>query len=441
MRRVGVIVGCVAAAMLAVVLVSPSGQERRRVDVVFDSAKGLVPGQAVKIAGTPVGTIEDVELVTTPGGGYRARLRLAVDRRFVPFHSDASCQILPQGLLSENYVECDPGSPSASDLAADASGVPTVPVSRTSIPASLQNLLDTFAMPTSERVALVLDTLGLGTAGHGADLNAIVRRANPALTQTRTVLRMVGDQRAQLRDAITQTDRILGGLAADDGSVRRFVTGAATLAQTTASQRSNLEEAINRLPGTLDAVATTLPSVQRLSRDGTPLLRSLRTSAPQINRFITSFDAFAKPAPRALAAVSSAAASGRQTVKPALPVAADLRRLATAAVPAVRDLDALAANARDRGVFEFLDHLNYGLSTGTSAFDRNGHLLLIFLDAIPRCIIGSLTPGTQSPPGCSHAFSAPGSGQIPASQAPPSGSPQTRLTANSINGLLDYLLK
>jgi ABC-type transporter Mla subunit MlaD len=181
--------------------------------------------------------------------------------------------------------------------------------------------------------------------------------------------------------------------------------------------------------------------VQRLARNGTPLLRDLRAAAPQVNRFTSSFDAFEKPAPQALAALGRAAATGRRAVKPARPVAANLRRLATAAVPTVRDLDALAADARDQGVFEFLNHLSYGMSSGTGAYDRNGHLLLIFLDALPRCIIAGLLPGTQPAPACSHAFYAPGSGQIPASQTPPPASREKRLTTTSVDKLLDYLLK
>ena len=60
-------------------------------------------------------------------------------------------------------------------------GLPTVPLQRTTVPVSLQDVLDIFSLPVDERLSVLINELGIGTAGRGTDINAILRRANPAL--------------------------------------------------------------------------------------------------------------------------------------------------------------------------------------------------------------------------------------------------------------------
>jgi ABC-type transporter Mla subunit MlaD len=109
MKRLATIIALAAAATALVVLLtgsrSPTGSTGR-FDVIFDDARGLVSGQLVKIAGARAGAIDNV-VVTSD---FKARIEATVDRRFMPFHQDATCTIRPQGLIGENYVECDPGT-------------------------------------------------------------------------------------------------------------------------------------------------------------------------------------------------------------------------------------------------------------------------------------------------------------------------------------------
>src|SRR5438105_14700014 len=105
----------IAAGATAAVLASASaqGSDTARFDVIFDDARGLVGGQLVKIAGARAGTIDDVVLTS----GFKARIEASVDRRFMPFHANATCTIRPERLLAENYLECDPGTASSPALA------------------------------------------------------------------------------------------------------------------------------------------------------------------------------------------------------------------------------------------------------------------------------------------------------------------------------------
>src|SRR5205823_3304517 len=135
-----------------------------------------------------------------------------------------------------------------------AGGLPTVPVTHTAVPVSLQQLLNIFTQPTSARLALMLNELGIGTAGEGENINAILRRANPALAQAGHVLSIIDAQRRQVATAVGQTDQVLGQLAAHDSQVRSFVDNAAAVAQTSASHRTALGEGVRRLPALLAGI-------------------------------------------------------------------------------------------------------------------------------------------------------------------------------------------
>jgi phospholipid/cholesterol/gamma-HCH transport system substrate-binding protein len=74
-----------------------------KLTVDFESAAGLEPKSDVKMAGVPIGKVEEIQLV-----GNRARLVLRVRPEYrIPVDSMATIQT--QGLLGERYVELTPG--------------------------------------------------------------------------------------------------------------------------------------------------------------------------------------------------------------------------------------------------------------------------------------------------------------------------------------------
>ena len=136
MRR-ALIAFAVAGSLIGLaVLATHRSASDYRVAAQFDTAKGMVAGQQVKIAGAVVGKVQSVDLAPGP----KARLILQVDRRFAPFRQDATCKILPEGLISENFVSCDPGSPSSPALPTKG-GLPTIPVAHTTVPLTLDDVL------------------------------------------------------------------------------------------------------------------------------------------------------------------------------------------------------------------------------------------------------------------------------------------------------------
>lgn len=407
-------------ALLALLLVSVAtagviaergsrGDSRYRVAAIFDTSNGMVAGQQVKVAGAVVGTVDAIDLAAGP----KARVVMSVMKQFAPFRADASCSILPEGLISENYVQCDPGRAAAA-LPTLAGGVPTVPLQRTTVPFSLQDVLNILALPTDERLRTVITELGIGLAGRGQDLNALLRRANPALQQTQTLMEIISAQRSRLTHAVQQTSRVVAALAQDNRGVRAFVDNAAGLAQTTAQHRVALGSAVHRLPAMLAAVRPGLRSLDVAATNASPLLAELRRSAPGLREVTWTLPAFSRAGLPAVKALATAAAAGRPAIRDARPVVSRLRKLAGPLSTLGTNLNALLRSARDTGAIEGVLRLVYSLATTTSPQDATSHAFAALVDVAPACIAGQ--QAGIDVPGCNRRFSGKGKSLIPINQ-------------------------
>lgn len=420
MRRLVLLIAVVGGLAGGSLLLTRTGEPSDyRVAAIFDTARGLVPGQQVKVAGAVVGKITGVELAPGP----KARVVMDVEPDVAPFHADANCKILSEGLISENYVECDPGSSRGRSLPPGEAGTPTVPVAQTSIPVTFQQMLNVYSMPANQQLRVLLSELGIATAGRGEDLNALLRRSNPALTQSRRVLKILGDQRDRVADAVGQTDRVLDELAARDKSLRAFVRRAANVSETAAARRTAVGEGIRRLPPMLRAARPNLRSLERAMVDGSPLLDNLRASAPALTTLTTRLPRFSGAAIPALRELDRALTRGRPAVRAATPIVHALKKTSIVAQPFAENFDDYMTNYRDQGGAESTVNTIYGLASYSAAYDGVSHLLTFVNGVIPRCMAG------PEPRGCSHRYDSPGNGTEPVNGTyPPEASGRKRRT-------------
>jgi phospholipid/cholesterol/gamma-HCH transport system substrate-binding protein len=81
--------------------------------VLMKDSGGVAAGDRVRVAGVPVGKVEDVEL--NPGEPWPVTFHIAV-RRSVPLHADSSARITASGLLGTAFLQVHPGSPGEPEL-------------------------------------------------------------------------------------------------------------------------------------------------------------------------------------------------------------------------------------------------------------------------------------------------------------------------------------
>jgi ABC-type transporter Mla subunit MlaD len=408
MRRLAFIFGLmVAAGALVAVLLSASaqGSSTASFDVIFDDARGLIAGQLVKVAGAKAGTIEKVSVAKQGSGAsttYKARIEASIDSNFMPFRSNASCTIRPEGLIAENYVQCDPGSPPAAVLRSANGHPPTVPVQNTTEPVNLLDLFNTFNVPTRQRFTLILDELGIGTAGRGQDFNEVLYRANPALRLARQVISILDRQKTQLTSLIDATNTIAHEAAGHTGAVQSFLDQAGALATTTGQHSSNLELAIKRLPGLLAAAEPSLKQLDVVARNGTPLVQQLGAAAPYLNQASIDLGPFVAAAKPGLAKLSTALTKAIPSIKHTTPLTKTIRNYTTASLQKTKLSGKLFTSLQQAGFGENFLGIQYYVAAALARFDGTSHLLGFALDNVNdgACINYATTPVA----GCSANF-------------------------------------
>jgi ABC-type transporter Mla subunit MlaD len=453
MRRLGAI-GSVLVALAITVSLGATSSSRGAggpylVRAIFDDAAFAVPGEDVRIAGAPVGSIDSLDVTAD----HKAAVTIAITTAsFTPFHADATCAIRPQSLIGEKYVDCEPGSSSAPQLTKITSGPGTgsyyLPVTRTTSPVDSDIVQNIYQEPIRQRFALILDELGTGLAARGSDLNAVIHRANPALGQTDKVLQILAHQNHQLAQLSTDSNAVLTPLAKVKTAIADFIAQANTTSVASAARATDESRSIQLFPPFLRALRPLMVSLGQLADQGTPLMASLGQSATALGRQFQNLAPFARTARPALIALGKSSAQSQPLLEATLPLAQRLRKLGSHTLAPATSLDRLTASLDQTGAIEqLMSVLFYGVSAA-NGFDSSGH----YVRTEPQ--VGSCTAYVKVlTPGCAANFAKAKGAAASAAASPPPTAQVTRVatkaasaatakpsTSTALRGLLRYLI-
>jgi hypothetical protein len=124
------------------------------------------------------------------------------------------------------------------------------------------------------------------------------------------------------------------------------------------------------------------------------------------------------------------------------PTVGDIRRLAHDAVPTAHVLDELLTSLRGSGGSEALLDFIYALAIDVSSYSSTSHMVDALPLVYPICILENSLPYVKDTPGCSHTYTQPDLGQVPApvtSNKTAAGTPAS--VRAQLTRFLGYLLK
>jgi virulence factor Mce-like protein len=408
-----VVLAVIGVCAGAFVLAGASDQQSggRTYKIMFDNAFGLTKGGDFRVGGVNAGQTSDFEVVKKPGEAPKAVVTVEVTKPgFGDFRSDASCEIRPQSLIGEYYVDCQPGK---SEERLGNGG--TVPVEQTAstIPTDLVNNI--MRRPYRERFRLLITELGTGLAGRPDDLQEVLRRAHPGLRETSRVLRILGDQNRVIKNFIADSDTVVNELEKNKRDVVRWVKEAGRTAEISATRRDELRAQFQRFPEFLDELEPTMARLGELADEQTPLLADLERAAPDLDTFFTRLGPFAdasRPAVRSLGEMGEvgtrAFTKGKQEIAELRALSAnapgfarplrqflqtiddrkraiepDVRAKATA--PPAPDPTAISGQGGFTGM-EAIWNFFYWQTLSINMLDDDAHMLRASLTAVPDCI-------------------------------------------------------
>jgi virulence factor Mce-like protein len=494
-KRFAIVALVLLAVAAAVVLNAGSGEDDgvATYEVAFDNAFGLTEGGDLRIAGVRAGTIDNLRL--TSGYPPKALVDVKVSEPgFGELREDATCEVRPQSLIGEYFVDCQPGE--AEERLQEGGRVPVEQTTST-IPFDLVNSV--MRLPYRERFRLIISELGTGLAGRSDDLSEVLRRAHPGLRETSQTLQILGRQTRTIERLVVDADRSVSALEARKSDVVRFVREAGNTAATTASRREQLAQSFRLLPEFLGELRPAMARLGELSDAQIPVLRDLGAASGELNTFFTRLRPFsdnARPAFRALGDASDAGLDAiratdeeidvlRQAARYAPGTAKPLRQLlqslddrkravendprAKATGPPAGDKTHIPASQQGgfTGMEGFLNYY-YWQALATNPFDDVGHILRVsatldlggcsgyfpnLTGENKRCNrwLGPYQPGVNAPdpteiPGeeGEDEPAEPAKATAVAAPAPQAGSPQAVAPPQPVAGdtetLLDYLL-
>jgi virulence factor Mce-like protein len=406
MRRViaSALVLIAAAAFLIVAGGASSGSTNPdgTYTIELDNAFGLVTGADFKVAGVRAGSIKSIDLDQKT---LHALVKVQVTQPgFGQFHQDATCDSRPQSLIGEYFVECSPGN-SGPVLKAGS----VIPVTQTSTTIAPDLLNDIMRMPVRQRFTLIINELGAGVAGRSGDLQAALRRAVPALTETDNLLKLLADDSGTLQSLTVNSDSVVTALANNSAQVQRFIVEANSAATHTANQDVALRATFQLLPGFLEQLQPAMKDLGQAAVANTPVLQNLNSASGNLAALLTDLVPFANSSRIALKSLGQAAVTGTQAVTAAGPTVAHLNTFAATTPELSQNLAIVLHDLNDRsravetdprspggkgytGLEALLQYV-FNQAMAINGFSQFGHLLTVDAFVDPQCSPYA-TPGT-----------------------------------------------
>jgi phospholipid/cholesterol/gamma-HCH transport system substrate-binding protein len=266
----GPIVGllAVAAAILVIVLVVLlAGGSSYTVDATFVSAGQVVKGNAVKVAGTPVGSVGDISL--TDDGQAKIALRID-DDSYSPLRRGTRAIIRQASLsgVANRYVDLQLGPADGAEIA-DGADLDT---DSTDAAVDLDQIFNTFDPEARAGVQKSVEFLRDFQAGSEDEANQALYYLNPALSGSSRLFTELNRNTPDFERFIVQTSRLVTDVSAQDDVLADLTRDLAATTSALSSNGESLTEGIGLLPDVMRKANTTFVDLRAALDDLTPLV-------------------------------------------------------------------------------------------------------------------------------------------------------------------------
>jgi virulence factor Mce-like protein len=254
-------------------------------------AANLVKGNDVRIGGTRVGAVTNIEPVAHKDGSVAAILTMKLETDVKPLPVDSTVLVRPRSALGLKYVQITRGT--ARRGLRDGATLPLANAKPQ--PVEIDQVLSTFDDRTRAASQSNLTEFGNGFAGRGQDLNRAIEELNPLLTNLPPVMENLSDSQTRLGRLVTalgRTARVVAPSAQTQAAL--FANLDTTFRALANISRPYLQDSISGGPPALDRATQDFPkqrpflaNAEALFRELRPGARALRDAAPDLASAVT----------------------------------------------------------------------------------------------------------------------------------------------------------
>ena len=364
------VIAALAVAVIVLAFVYFGSSSGHKYTLVFQNAGQLVPDNQVLIGGSPVGSVESIEL----SDDNLAEVNVEVDQEL---HEGTTATIRATSLsgVANHYVSISPG-PNSSPALDDGA---ELGLASTTTPIDIDQLFNTFPPAVRKGLSDFVKGNSAIYAGQGEAANDTYKYFGPALNRT---------------------DAFVKELNADQRLFERFVVSSGKLSTVIAQRGEALSSSISNANTAFDAIATQNVALDQTLRRLPPVMRQANTTFVNLRAALDDLDPLVETAKPATKNLAPFLAELRPVVAKFTPVLGNLR-LATsrngkandlsellATIPNVQEQASKAFPHSEDAIAAFQPNLNFiraytpdlfnafgKLGSAAGFYDGNGHYL------------------------------------------------------------------
>lgn len=355
---------------LAVVLFSSGGGYKYT--LVFQNAGQLVPDNQVLIGGSPVGSVENIEL----SDENLAEVHVEVSQQL---HEGSTAVIRATSLsgVANHYVSISPGPNSNPALANGAE----LGLGSTTTPVDIDQFFNTFPPEVRKGLSNFIKGNAAIYAGVGKQANEAYEYFGPVLNRTSAFARELNADQHLLSRFVVSSAKLTTAIAGRGEQLSSAISNASTAFGAIASQNVAFDQSLRRLPPFMRQSNTTFVNLRAALGDLEPLVNTAKPATKELAPFLSELRPVAEkliPFTRNLKLAVHRPGPGNDT--------GDL----LLALPAVQRLASKAFPNAERSIAAFQPNLNFirsyvpdifngfgKVATAAGYYDGNGHYLRV----------------------------------------------------------------
>jgi phospholipid/cholesterol/gamma-HCH transport system substrate-binding protein len=259
------------AVIVVVLLVLLLGGSSYTVHARFVSASQIVEGNAVKVSGTTVGSVSDIEL--TDDG--QAEITMSIDGDgYHPLRRGTRAIIREASLsgVANRYVDLQLGPATGADIPDGG----TLNTDETQAAVDLDQIFNTFDPQTRKGVQKSVEFLRDFQAGNEDEANEALHYLNPALSGTARLFAELNRNTPDFERFIVQTSKLVTDVSSQDDALSELIRNLGATTSALSSNGDSLGQAVGLLPTVLRKSNSTFVNLRAALDDLTPLVNDAK---------------------------------------------------------------------------------------------------------------------------------------------------------------------
>jgi phospholipid/cholesterol/gamma-HCH transport system substrate-binding protein len=271
------VIAALAVAVIALAIVLFSGNGGHKYTLVFQNAGQLVPDNQVLIGGSPVGSVESIEL----SDDNLAEVNVEVDQEL---HEGTTAVIRATSLsgVANHYVSISPG-PNSNPALDDGA---ELGLSATTTPVDIDQFFNMFPPPTRRALSQFIKANSTIYSGQAKAANEAYKYFGPALNRTNAFVQELNADQNLLERFLVNTSKLSTTVASRGEQLSSAIGNANTAFSAIASQNVAFSQTLERLPPVMRQANTTFVNLRAALDDLDPLIETAKPATKNLAPFL-----------------------------------------------------------------------------------------------------------------------------------------------------------